>query len=108
MATLGSRDFQIGYQKLTEVTRVEARGKYLGTWYPAGQELQGLTGAVAEGAMVLLEKSETDYQSATQVIESLEAEVKQLKRQLAAQALPGKIADPSFGRSYPAPKTGKK
>lgn len=110
MATIGSREFQVGYQKLTEVTRVEARGKYLGTWYPAGSEPMPAEDQVNEIVNYALEEQ-------TKEVEALQAEVKQLKRLLAERdvASTAKISagikpadDQGFGRSYAVPKPGKR
>jgi hypothetical protein len=38
MKQMGSREFQLSYQKLTEPTEVVIKGVKKGTWYPAGAE----------------------------------------------------------------------
>jgi hypothetical protein len=99
MATLGSREFQVGYQKLTEVTRVEARGKFLGTWYPAGT----VEAPVNDTGPVVTKMAE-----AQKIIDMQEDEIRQLKRTIAAQGKPVRVVDPTFKAEYrPVPKPGK-
>ncbi len=85
METIGSREFQTNYQRLSVPVVVKAKSRTLGTWYPRGTEPHD------PPLRMMVEKTGTISTVAGGPLEDpvdtgtlgLEEEVRQLKRQLA-------------------------
>lgn len=105
MDEVQSAEFRKSFAEFLEPVRVLKYKAVLGTWYPAGSEEMPPEDKVNQIVDFALEDQGKE-------IEALQAEVKQLKRQLAASAKPGPTislaGNQGFGRSRPAPKPGKK
>jgi hypothetical protein len=100
-------EFRNEFRSLEEPVEVQRYGKVVGTWVPGGMNPVALLGTV-QVDVADVEPVKLKMAEAQKIIDMQEDEIRQLKRTIAAQGKPVRIADPTFKAEYrPVPKPGK-
>ena len=106
MKQVQAAEFRIGFSGYGDPVQVLKYKQVIGTWYPAGEEPMALGTVevlVNDTAPVIAKMAD-----AQKIIDMQEDEIRQLKRTIAAQGKPVRVADPVFKAEYrPVPKPGK-